>query len=406
MSVQSELINQPASSSEKDRLDNLYSYKILDSIPEKEYEELVKIAAAICNMPVSLISLIDKERQWFKATFGFQKKETKRDISFCAHAILQPGEPLIVPDTKLDKRFKENPLVTAENGVNFYAGFPLISAEGFPLGTLCVFDYKPNELNGTQISAMKGLANQVSKLLELRKTKAELQKSLIALEAKNDDLEQFARIAAHDLKAPLANISSLIDVLLRYYTTNLNDNVVEMLELINNSSRQLRNLIDGILEYSRNQKILSTEKEVVFLPSFFQNLLNLMNPQSQHKIQFDSTVNEININKPALQQILSNLMSNSIRYNDKEVVEIKINYQEKDDQHNFTVSDNGKGIRAENLDKVFKIFEVLELEDRFGERGSGVGLATVKRLIEGQGGNIEISSVPGEGTDVRFKIPK
>lgn len=406
MSVQTERINKSNAFDEYDRLENLYSYKILDSLPEKEYEELVMIAAAICNMPVSLISLIDKDRQWSKAAFGFSDKEMSRDISFCAHAIQQPEVPLVVPNAKFDNRFKKNPLVTTENGINFYAGFPLISTEGFPLGTLCVIDFKPNELTDTQITALQALANQASKLLELRKTKEELNKNLNALEVKNNDLEQLARIAAHDLKAPLANISSLIDVLLRYYTSNLNDNVIEMLELINNSSRQLRNLIDGILEYSRNQKVLSTEKEVVFLPTFFQSLMNHINPQNQHNIQFNAAEREISINKPALHQILSNLISNAIRYNDKEIVEISIDHYEKEDKHCFRVTDNGKGIGAENLERVFTIFEVLELEDRFGERGSGVGLAIVKRLIEGQGGNIKIESIPGEGTEVKLEIPK
>jgi GAF domain-containing protein len=140
---------------------------ILDTPPEDDYDDIVRIAAAVCRVPTATISLVDAGRQWFKARVGIEQAETPREISFCAHAILDPRDPLIVDDAAADPRFADNPLVT-ENGFRFYAGAP-IEADGMPIGTVCVLDREPRSLTQSQVETLQALARQVARMIELRR---------------------------------------------------------------------------------------------------------------------------------------------------------------------------------------------------------------------------------------------
>ena len=153
---------------EVQRIKILWQYDVLDTQPEQVFEDFTNLAALICEAPISLISLVDEERQWFKAKVGVSVTETSRDISMCAHAILQK-DLFIVPDATKDARFKNNPLVVSDPKIRFYAGAPLISPEGLALGTLCVSDKVPRELSETQKQALRLLAKIVMAQLNFRR---------------------------------------------------------------------------------------------------------------------------------------------------------------------------------------------------------------------------------------------
>ena len=159
--------------SEKKRLKVLWQYEVLDSVPEAMFDDLTELAAGICEAPIALISLVDEKRQWFKSKFGTTVGETSRDISFCSHAIQQP-DLFIVPDATKDIRFAQNPLVVSEPKIRFYAGAPLITPDGYALGTLCVIDKVPRELRPEQRQALRILARHVMLQLELRRRSLEL----------------------------------------------------------------------------------------------------------------------------------------------------------------------------------------------------------------------------------------
>ena len=154
---------------EQERLQELIGYEILDTPAEKELDELAQIASAICDTPISLVSLIDQDRQWFKASVGLDVRETSREDSFCQHTLHHPEEVLVVENSLQDRRFKENPLVLGDPHIRFYAGAPLKTPTGNVLGTLCIIDNKPRKLSEKQKNALKLLAKKVMDYLNDRK---------------------------------------------------------------------------------------------------------------------------------------------------------------------------------------------------------------------------------------------
>lgn len=155
------------------RLKVLWQYDVLDTVPEEVFDDLTDLAAHICEAPVAMISLVAEDRQWFKAKVGISLTETARDISFCAHAILN-DDLLVIPDATKDPRFRDNPLVTGPERIRFYAGAPLVTPDGHALGTLCGLDNKPRKLRPEQQNALRVLARHVVSQLELRRHAREL----------------------------------------------------------------------------------------------------------------------------------------------------------------------------------------------------------------------------------------
>ena len=186
-----------AASWETQRIDAVLKQAIIDTPTDEAIDNIVRLAATVCNTPTSLISFVNAERQWFKARHGFDTAETARNISFCSHAINTPNDIFIVADARLDDRFSSNPLVTGEPFLRFYAGMPVVDSQGFALGTLCVIDQQVRELDAVQIEVLRALAKQVALLLNAGQRTRYLSEQLNDLASNNqllaDSLDNLQR---------------------------------------------------------------------------------------------------------------------------------------------------------------------------------------------------------------------
>ncbi|MBM1107431.1 GAF domain-containing protein [Aurantibacter crassamenti] len=391
---------------ENERLKELESYAILDTISETEYDNITAIASEICGTQISVISLIDDKRQWFKSSHNIDATETPKDLAFCAHAINDQDNVLVVQDARLDERFHDNPLVIGEPNVIFYAGVPLISDNGLPLGTLCVIDSKPKLLSQSQIRSLTALANQVMIILNLRKTKIALEKTQRNLEEKNQELERFAFLAAHDLKSPLEHISGFSKLLIKNYAHQFDEDGSKMLNMISQSSEKLKILITGLLDYSRSDTVLLEEKSQINLNDLVNDISGLFSFENEMNLKLSSSIDAVHTNKTALDQILINLVTNAIKYSDKEKVAIELGVSESETHYKFYVKDNGPGISSAHHDKIFQIFKIMTIKDKFGITGNGIGLATVKKIVEKSGGEINVESEKGNGAKFIFTLKK
>lgn len=392
-------------SNEKQRMAAVHSYELLDTLPEKDFDNITALTASICEVPISLVTLLDADRNFLKSYYGLNFNESPRNTSFCGHAILDDDSIFIVEDARNDPRFENNPLVKEMQAI-FYAGVRLVNSEGYPLGTLCVFDTKPRTLSKSQKNALISLAYQVVNLFEARKRNRTLLQVQRELKEKNEELKNFAGIVSHDMKMPLANMIITSDMLRTKYGSVLDEQGKEYLDYIKQSSFTLSEYITGLLEHYETDRTASLTEEVFDSHDLLEEIIELMNINIDCEINLPEKNIEMHANKAALEQIILNLVGNSLKYNDKEKIKIDIDCEEKDGFYHFKVSDNGLGIPKTQLTHIFELFGTTGELDRNGKKGNGIGLSTVKKLVAKLGGEIEISSEVGEGTTFQFNIKK
>ncbi|MEI9946652.1 MAG: GAF domain-containing sensor histidine kinase [Chitinophagaceae bacterium] len=396
----------PLPENEELRLRALYEYDILDSLSDEDYDSITKIASQICNVPFSLIALIDKDRQWFKSHYGTDIEQTPREIAFCNFTILDKDNVLVVPDLRKDERFSKNPLVTGAPNIVFYAGAPLITPEGFVLGSICVLDDKQNNLNEDQVYALKALSRDIITKFELRKKIKELKISQQQLKKSNEKLVKFARIVSHDIKTPVATISMVARSFQKKYGNQLGDEANVYLDLIDKSAKEQMAFIDQVLKQSEvnNDDNLFGEPEADTC-AIINKVISLVGPPDDIEIKLSGKFPIVQMDRNSLQQVFQNLVTNAIKYNDKEKGIIHISSKSDESHLYFTISDNGSGIKKEDMKKIFKERQTLNKTDRYGNKGTGFGLAIVKDIIESSGGSISITSEINKGTDFRIIFP-
>ena len=387
------------------RIAALRNYRILDTVSEEEFDAITKMASYICETPISLITLIDRDRQWFKSTVGVgDLKETPRSIAFCTHTIAETDEFLIVNDLTKDERFVNNPFVVGEPFVKFYAGVSLIHPEGHRLGTVCVFDQQSRQLSEKQLDALKLMSKYVISLLEERKKNRELvatnntQKNII------DQLEQFTYAIAHDIKAPLRTMASFSGLLARSAKNNLDKSEQEYLDFIVQGAKELSNYTQKLLKFSKESAISTDNAAEIDLKLLIKNISSLVNNENAVNIIYDDNLPIIFASEVGTRQILHNLISNSIKYRNLEVPNpyVGIDFSEDENYYHFSVIDNGLGMNKDQLANVFKLFHRNEQE----KNSTGIGLNVVKRLVEKLNGHISIQSQEKIGTTVKISIEK
>lgn len=389
---------------EAERITELKKYNILDTLSEADFDNITSLLASICEVPISLISLLDKDRVFFKSHIGLDFNQMPRNITFCDYALRKKEEVFIIPDTREIAHFKDNPIVNNMQAL-FYASAPLVNSNGYTLGSLCVIDNKPRTLNAIQQNSLKSLAKQVVNLLELRKKNSLLIEMQTELQHRNERLIKFAHLVSHDLKSPLANITSLTRLLREENTVELSKDSELYLNYIEESSTTLKNYINGILKFYKSEELLESEKKDIALKELFEEIREmLVTDDIVFKYPTKGTLK--NINKGAMTQIFLNLIDNSLKYNINEKRLVSIEYFNDPEFHRFTIKDNGMGIDLGVQEEIFNLFKTTGVKDRDGKEGTGIGLATVKSLVSKLGGKISLESETGNGSIFTFTVHK
>ena len=403
---------QPADipSNEAERLNALREYDVLDTLPEQAYDDIAYIASQICGTPIALMSLVDEDRQWFKSKVGLAADETSRNLAFCAHAILQPNELFVVEDAAKDARFADNPLVTSDPSIRFYAGAPLVTPEGLPLGTLCVIDREPRKLTEQQSLTLAALARQIMAQLQLRQTVQTLGNTSTALENANNllahsnrDLESFAYIAAHDLKEPLRMISSFTNLLSESLAGKLDEDEQEYFAHVEDGAKRGKELTDAILQYAKLEQQADTLEQITLSDAVATAANAAMLAYPNGSVVWDKSSMALRSNHRLLDHLLSNLITNSLKYNKNSRPTVQVKIAEQAGQIELTVWDNGIGIDPAMHDKVFNMFA--RGHGRSEYEGTGIGLAVCRRVMELHGGEIKLESEPGQGSKFTCMFP-
>lgn len=385
---------------EQERLEALDSYNILDSLPESDYDDITELASLICGTPISLISLIDSKRQFFKSSKGLEATETPRKYSFCAHAINKPHELMQISDARKDERFHDNPFVTGDPNIVFYAGMPLVDENGVGLGTLCVLDQKPKELSKDQLSALEALSRKVTSLLKLRKRTREL-------EEKNQRIKKLISTITHDLNSPLSTIYSIYEAMEMEEGIENIPNMTTYLEMGKSVSERMIRLVKNMLEADQfDHKPL--EFSAVDLNVIIKNVLQNLDAdikKSNASIVIKEKLPVVKGNSLALERVFQNLISNANKFvDDNTTPEIIISSKENKVAWEISITDNGIGIPEDKQKKIFRSFSRINVAKKYP--GSGLGLTVCKKMVKKIGGNISVASEPGEGSCFTITLPK
>ena len=388
------------------RVRALHTYRILDTLPERHFDNIVKMASEICGTPVSLISLVDGDRCWFKAKLGVgDMSEAPRRIAYAAHAINSPTEQLVVEDALADERFCDCPLVLADPPMRFYVGTPLVTSEGFALGTLCVIDHRPRQLTDQQLGMLRMLAAQTVDLIEMHKQLNHVEEVNRELEMKNEELDQYASIISHDLKQPLRTVRGFLEIIAEEHGEDLEPAMREYLSLIDNTTGHMQDMIHNMLQYAR----IGTERErhAVDLQTTLADImsdLTLSIRERNAEISVDPLPTLYGY-APEIRQLLQNLLSNALKFVAPGVPpRVKVAARERANHWRISITDNGIGIPADGRQKIFRLFERLHAGDDYD--GQGIGLAFCSKIVKLHGGEIGVNHDKDGGSTFWFTIPK
>lgn len=398
---------------EEARLASLRALEILDTDPEEAFDELTALASDIAGVDIALVSLVDRDRQWFKSRRGLDVSQTPREAAFCAHAILNPDEPLIVPDATADQRFADNPLVQDAPDIRFYAGFPLRSpGSSLPVGTLCVIDRQPQRFSDSQLANLRMLARQAERLLELRlagirlrQENEELRAARAQAEAANDAKSYFLAAMSHEIRTPLNGLVGAVELL-----RDQPEQRDELLETVEQCADALASVVGDVLDMAKIESGNVSLRAECFSPRrLIEQVGSILRGQvAQRNLAFsiDDRVPESLVftgDADRIKQVLINLLGNAVKFTEQGSISLDSEWQEG--HWRVTVADTGIGMDDEQMERIFLPFVQAETSThrRFG--GTGLGLTISRSLAQAMGGDLQVRSEIGVGTSFELILP-
>lgn len=389
---------------ESARLKALRELDILDSLEEQAYDDLTAIAAQIAGVPIALVSLIDKDRQWFKSHHGLAARETPREYAFCAHAI-RGDQPFVIEDARQDERFHDNPLTTGAPDVVFYAGVPLSLDGQHKLGTLCVIGHQPQQLSESQLSMLQALARQVEYLLRLR-LQLKLMRDFDRVRT------EFVAMVSHELRSPLTSVCGALSLLMASKADSLPADAKVLVEMANRNSDLLLRLVNDILDLTKMETgHLTLRRQSVVATELAERALAMAKGMAEKLgIGLRLTTTEsaqppsVFVDEHRILQVLGNLLSNAIKHATEQST-VTLTVERRGSKARFAVHNVGAGIPADKQAQLFQKFRQIESLGNAKLPGTGLGLVISKQLVELHDGEIGFQSVADGITTFYFDLP-
>lgn len=398
---------EPSCSTPIDRFEALDASALLDTPPEPEFDEVTRLAARLLHTPVALMSLVDRERQFFKSAVGLPepwatKRETPLSHSFCQY-VAASGDPLIVNDARTHDLVKDN-LAIPDLGVVAYLGMPIQAADGSTLGALCAIDGKSREWTEEEIEILRALAAQINNEIGLRALAQKRGRELAAARQADETHKAMARAAAHDLRTPLN--AMILGMQTLRYLGELNSEQRECIALCLRNGKAVVALINDLIDISMVERFGAAALNRV--PCSPKNLAAAAVEQVAslahgHHIEIPVKADEhlpmVDGDSRKLTRVLVNLLDNAIRFTPPDGT-VSLQIRTANDAVIFEVSDTGTGIAKSDLEHIFE-----EGVSGDGSRSSGIGLAFCKTVTEAHGGTISVKSEPSEGSVFTIILP-
>ncbi|MCS6899388.1 MAG: ATP-binding protein [Myxococcales bacterium] len=399
---------------EEGRLKALRATGLLDLLPDPALDALVQLATHLCQVPIALVSLVDEKRQCFRAKVGIECQGSPREIAFCAHAILTPTEIFEIEDASQDIRFFDNPLVTDEPKIRFYAGVPLVTEDGFALGTLCVLDRRPRRLAPSTRAALKTLADQVMSQVNLRQRARLLEEANRALrlareeaEASSQEKLRLMAFVSHEFRTPMNGILGMSSLLL---ASSMPQEQREMVEAIHAGGQSLLHLLNQFLDFSHlqlGQRQLQTKP--IDLVACVDSAVELVQINARQKnlqiwVEIDpSLCHRMEADEDKLRQVFVNLLGNAIKFSSAGVIRVELGMN-GEGRVRASVMDEGPGLPLSLLSTLFQPF-ARGTFSKLEQPGTGLGLAICKHIVELHGGAIQAYNLPEGGACFSFELP-
>jgi signal transduction histidine kinase len=388
---------------ERERVDALRRYEILDTPPDGAFDRITALAARIFRVPISIVSLVDEDRIWFKSRHGIEPEEIGRQHGLCASAILQ-DEAWVVTDARIDPRTLTNPLVVGALGLRFYAGMPLTTHDGYKLGTLNVIDRAPREVTADEIQTLEDLAAVVVDEMELRLAARREERRLEQLKG------EFIATVSHQLRTPLAGVYGAALTLQREATLSSEELRRQLLELIGQESARLTGTVEQILLASELEsgRFRIPEERFEPLPVLRASVdaaAKRLPPQLTIELRADGEVAASLVGDPhKLRSALDHLIDNAIKYSPSGG-RIEVGALRRPRSVRFWVRDEGIGIPASERERVFDKFHRLDPNLTRGVNGCGLGLYISREFMRLMHGRIWLEPTTGPGSMFIIELP-
>lgn len=390
--------NHTVNADEDERIRILKKYNILDTPPDGSFDHITRLAADLLRVPIALISLVDKDRIWFKSAVGLNNiRQIDREPGLCSSAIIS-DDIYIIEDAIRDPRTLTNSLVTGEFGLRFYAAVPVKIREGFNLGTLCVMDKNPRTLIDSEKKLLENLAEILIDQMELR------------LEARRANSRQndLLSIVAHELKNSLTTIPAYADVIKAKSEHDME--ITQMCNHIKRSAIRMDKMIKEMLDMARLQAdqvvLRKSEFDMATIVSHVTATNLVLANAKQQKLFVDLDDNiMIDGDEAKISEVVDNLINNAIKYSPRGS-NIYVRLRTKNDKAILQVTDEGPGFTMEDKQKLFLPFTRLSALPTGGENSTGIGLSIVKVMVDAHGGKIIVeNNQENHGTTFTVEIP-